>query len=70
MSILQTQEMDVEVQPRGRVKRCRSCWRDDFHYNVKFSPVIFGFLLIVTCGLILFVRPSRCCCCGTMRVLY
>ncbi len=52
----------------GVVKRCRSCWRDDIHKPARFGPFVFGFLLVATLGLILFVRPSRCVCCGTMRV--
>jgi len=51
-----------------RKKYCRQCWRDDFHYRVNYSPVVLGFLVIVTCGLVLLIRPSRCVCCGTMRI--
>jgi predicted Zn-ribbon and HTH transcriptional regulator len=50
------------------VKHCRSCWRDDFHEDVKMPMFLFGFLVVVTFGIILLVRPSRCVCCGTMRI--
>ena len=50
------------------IKKCRSCWRDDIHKPARFSPFVFGFLLIATLGLVLVIRPSRCVCCGTMRV--
>jgi len=49
-------------------KYCRSCWRKDLHFRVSYSPIVFGFLLVATCGLILIIRPSRCVCCGTMRI--
>ena len=49
-------------------KYCRSCWRKDFHFRVAFPPIVYGFLLVATCGLILVIRPSRCVCCGTMRI--
>jgi len=51
-----------------RVKRCRSCFRDDIHFEVEFSPFLRGFLIAATFGLILIMRPSRCVCCGTLRV--
>ncbi len=49
-------------------KYCRQCWRDDLHFRVNYPPIVFGFLIIATCGLVLLVRPSRCVCCGTMRI--
>ena len=51
-----------------RRKYCRQCWREDLHFRVNYSPIVMGFLIVVTCGLILFLRPSRCVCCGTMRI--
>jgi len=51
-----------------RKKYCRQCWREDFHFRVNYSPIVFGFLIVATCGLILLIRPSRCVCCGTMRI--
>lgn len=50
------------------VKYCSSCWREDIHKPARFSPFVFGFLLIATLGLVLVVRPKRCVCCGHMRV--
>jgi hypothetical protein len=50
------------------VKRCRSCWRDDIHYNVSIPPFLLGMLLVVTLGGAMFFKPSRCVCCGTMRL--
>jgi len=49
-------------------KYCRQCWREDFHFRASYSPIVFGFLIVATCGLILVIRPSRCVCCGTMRI--
>lgn len=65
---------DVLSQPRAQahkdsVKHCRSCWRKDIHKPAQFSPFVFGFLTMVTLGLFLVFRPTRCVCCGTMRVL-
>ncbi|MFK7765954.1 MAG: hypothetical protein AB8B55_01845 [Mariniblastus sp.] len=57
-----------ETQTQGTTKACRSCWRDDIHIAVPFRPFALGFLLIVTLGLILVIRPSRCICCGTIRI--
>lgn len=51
-----------------RKKYCRQCWREDLHYRVNYSPVVFGFLIVATLGLVLLIRPSRCVCCGTMRI--
>jgi ABC-type molybdate transport system permease subunit len=50
------------------VKHCKSCWRPDIHVPVKFPPVVHGFLTVITFGLILIIRPSRCVCCGTKRI--
>ena len=49
-------------------KYCRQCWRKDFHFRVSYPPIVFGFLVVATCGLALVIRPSRCVCCGTMRI--
>ena len=51
-----------------RKKYCRQCWREDFHYRITYSPIVFGFLIVATGGLVLLIRPSRCVCCGTMRI--
>jgi len=68
-----TQNLNIiEVEKSGAsgaVKHCHSCFRNDLHFNVPIPPFIFGFLLIASCGLICFVRPSRCVCCGKVRVL-
>ena len=58
----------AEKRMPASVKRCKSCWRDDFHEDVKMPMFVFGFLLVVTFGLFLLFRPSRCVCCGTMRI--
>jgi hypothetical protein len=63
------QSDESEFLGSKNVKRCRSCFRDDVHVKVAYPPFVFGFLLIVSCGMILLLRPSRCVCCGTMRVL-
>lgn len=68
LDLYQSESPRSEVRLRGTVKRCRSCWRDDLHIAVRFSPFVFGFLLVISFGLILLIRPSRCVCCGTMRV--
>ena len=52
----------------GEVKHCRSCWREDIHHNVPIPPFALGFLTVMTLGLILLIRPSRCVCCGRMRL--
>lgn len=57
-----------QTQTAKAKKYCRQCWREDFHFEVIDSPVVFGFLLVATFGLFLLVRPTRCTCCGTMRV--
>lgn len=49
-------------------KYCRSCWREDLHMRINYSPLLLGFLMVVTCGLVLLVKPSRCVCCGTVRI--
>ena len=49
-------------------KYCKQCWRKDFHFRTNYSPVVMGFLIVATCGLALLIRPSRCVCCGTMRI--
>ena len=36
--------------------------------NVPLPPFALGFLMVATFGLVLFVRPSRCVCCGKLRV--
>jgi hypothetical protein len=54
--------------PSKTVKRCRSCWRNDLHYDVSIPPFLLGVLLVITFGAALFLRPSRCVCCGTMRL--
>jgi hypothetical protein len=69
MSQLDFYKPDAELRVRQNVKRCRSCWRDEVHVPIKLSPILFGFLFVVTLGLILTFRPSRCTCCGTKRML-
>lgn len=60
---------NILSQPRTDViKHCRSCWREDIHKPARLQPFVFGFLLIATLGLVVFLRPSRCVCCGTMRI--
>ena len=71
MSTVQTsaEEPDSQkVTDPGTIKWCRSCWREDVHFVVKCSPWMYGFLLVLTFGLVLFIRPSQCCCCGEIRV--
>lgn len=52
---------------QGSLKHCRSCWREDIHVPVSIPPFALGFLLVFTLGLVLFLRPSRCVCCGKIR---
>ncbi len=61
-------EIDELGNASKTVKRCRSCWRNDIHYNVSIPPFLLGVLLVVTFGLVFLLRPSRCVCCGTMRL--
>ena len=65
---IRTEAIDGERRVRAVVKHCKSCWRDDYHEVVQLPVFVFGFLLIVTFGLILVVKPYRCVCCGTTRV--
>lgn len=65
---IRTEAIDRERRVRAVVKRCKSCWRDDFHQAVKLPIFVFGFLFVVTFGLILFIRPYQCVCCGTKRI--
>jgi len=60
----------IDSSRRGRpiVKHCKACWREDFHEAVKLPLFTFGFLLVVTFGLILFIKPYHCVCCGTKRL--
>lgn len=57
-----------KTQDRSAKKYCRSCWRDDFHVEVISSSVVYGFLVFATFGLVLLARPTRCVCCGTIRI--
>lgn len=50
------------------VRHCRSCWRNDIHHPVLMSPTMLGFLIVATLGLIILTRPSRCTCCGNLRI--
>jgi len=61
-------EIDELGNASKTVKRCRSCWRNDLHYDVSIPPFLLGVLLVITFGAALFLRPSRCVCCGTMRL--
>lgn len=65
---IHTEAIDGERRVPAVVKRCKSCWRDDFHEAVKLPMFVFGFLLVATFGLILFVKPYQCVCCGTKRL--
>ena len=67
LSRLDTLQSDTAVD-RASVKHCRSCFRKDIHRPVPIPPFAFGFLLVVTFGLILFVKPSSCVCCGCTRI--
>jgi len=49
------------------IKHCRSCFRSDIHIPCAQPPILYGFLIVFTLGLILLYRPSRCVCCGTKR---
>jgi len=52
-----------------QLKHCKNCWREDIHKPARFSPIVYGGLVVLSFGLILALRPTRCVCCGTMRVL-
>lgn len=65
---IRTEAIDESRRVRAVVKRCKSCWRDDYHEVVRLPVFVFGFLLVVTFGLILFIKPYRCVCCGTKRI--
>ena len=64
----QDETFDAPTTTLKQKKYCRQCWRKDFHFRASYPPIVYGFLLVVTCGLILFIHPSRCVCCGTMRI--
>ncbi|QEG23148.1 hypothetical protein MFFC18_30430 [Mariniblastus fucicola] len=49
-------------------KHCRSCFRSDIHVPVKFPAFVHGFLTVMSFGLFLVVKPTRCVCCGTKRI--
>ena len=66
--LFQDESFETTTTTLKQQKYCRQCWRKDLHYRVSYPPIIYGFLLIATCGLILVIRPSRCVCCGTMRI--
>ena len=66
--LVQDETFDTPTTTLKQKKYCRQCWRKDFHFRVAYSPILYGFLLVATCGLILVIRPSRCVCCGTMRI--
>jgi hypothetical protein len=51
------------------IKHCRSCWRKEMHRQIPISPFVLGFLTVLTLGVIHFVRPSSCMCCGKTKVL-
>ncbi|MCH2181634.1 MAG: hypothetical protein MK108_06470 [Mariniblastus sp.] len=59
---------DVDKPAAGVVKHCRSCWRQELHYPISIPPFALGFLMIFTLGLVLFVRPNQCTCCGRTRL--
>jgi hypothetical protein len=68
-------EPRVEIAPAHPAKKahsqkkyCRQCWRHDVHVPIAIPSVVVGFTVIATFGLVLFFRPSRCVCCGTVRV--
>lgn len=50
-------------------KYCRSCWRKDQHESVwRMRPRVRRLVVILTLGLIKRIEPSRCVCCGTLRI--
>lgn len=51
------------------VKYCRSCWRPEVHRPIPISPFLLGFLTVMTLGLIFWIRPTRCVCCGKTKVI-
>lgn len=59
---------DKTVESSKSVKHCRSCWREDIHVPVPIPAFLLGFLTVMTLGLALFARPSRCVCCGKHRI--
>lgn len=59
--------MSTDLRKPRSEKRCRSCFRDDIHIPVQYPAVIQGFLTVMTFGLFLLLKPSRCVCCGTKR---
>jgi len=63
------QSQQTVISPTQNVKHCRSCWREDIHKPARISPMVYGSLVVISFGLILALKPSRCVCCGTMRVL-
>ena len=60
---------EPEVTRHVSVKHCKSCWREDVHKPARFNPIVYGGLFVLSFGLIVALNPSRCVCCGTMRVL-
>ncbi len=71
---LETIEVRVELKRQRNsdsigYKYCRSCWRKDLHQSIwqlpKWARRILNF---ATLGLIRKIEPSRCVCCGTVRV--
>lgn len=63
------QEVPEKVsKPKLVTKHCRACFRDEHHLILPIYPFLLGFLTVITFGLIFVIRPSRCVCCGKMRI--